>query len=68
MKWKKCTWEDIAHLEQLAKSTKNTVKYSKNTVWWGLYSEHADENANKYYGCIGLLILAGSKRGKQFIT
>jgi|TARA_R100000005_G_C4930471_1_gene159695 N-acetylglutamate synthase-like GNAT family acetyltransferase len=64
MKWIKCEWEDIAHLEKIAKSTKNTVKYSKNTVWWGLRTEHADENANKFVGCIGLLVLAGAKRGR----
>ena len=51
MEWKKCGWEDVEHLEKVAKSTNNTVKYSKNTVWWGLYTEK-----NQVVGCIGLLL------------
>jgi len=56
MEWKKCGWEDVEHLEKVAKSTNNTVKYSKNTVWWGLYTEK-----NQVVGCIGLLLLSEAR-------
>ena len=56
MEWKKCGWEDVEHLEKVAKSTNNTVKYSKNTVWWGLYTEK-----NQVVGCIGLLLLSKAR-------
>jgi RimJ/RimL family protein N-acetyltransferase len=55
MEWKKCVWEDIAELEKVAKSTKNTVKNSKNTVWWGLFDD------NKPVGCIGLYLMSNAR-------
>jgi RimJ/RimL family protein N-acetyltransferase len=55
MEWKKCAWEDIAELEKVAKSTKNTVKNSKNTVWWGLFDD------NKPVGCIGLYLISNAR-------
>ncbi len=56
MDWKITDWDSISHLEKVAKSTKNTVKPSKNTVWWGLFDQK-----NQAQGCLGLLILSGSK-------
>ena len=55
MEWKKCAWEDIAELEKVAKSTKNTVKNSKNTVWWGLFDN------DKPVGCIGLYLMSNAR-------
>ena len=55
MEWKKCAWEDIAELEKVAKTTKNTVKNSKNTVWWGLFDE------DKPVGCIGLYLMSNAR-------
>lgn len=55
MEWKKCLWEDIAELETIAKSTKNTVKNSKNTVWWGLFDN------NTPVGCIGLYLMSNAR-------
>ena len=39
MDWEITDWDRISHLEKVAKSTKNTVKPSKNTVWWGLFDK-----------------------------
>ena len=53
MEWKPAYWDkDISRLEKIAKSTNNTVKYSQNTVWWGLFDED-----NTARGCIGLLMI-----------
>jgi len=57
MEWKPAYWDkDISRLEKIAKSTSNTVKYSQNTVWWGLFDED-----NTARGCIGLLMFHGHK-------
>tara|TARA_R100000231_G_scaffold41893_1_gene36556 strand:- start:1741 stop:2136 length:396 start_codon:yes stop_codon:yes gene_type:complete len=56
MDWKITDWDSISHLEKVAKSTKNTVKPSKNTVWWGLFDDKGQAQ-----GCIGVLVLSGSK-------
>lgn len=57
MEWKPAYWDkDISRLEKIAKSTNNTVKYSQNTVWWGLFDED-----NTARGCIGLLMIYGHR-------